>query len=87
MSPGCPACGAGWRGTAICSRCGADLSVVMGLALAAFQLRARARRRLIEGDVEGAAALAGEAERLDTSPAGDALVRVTSLLAAAAGRA
>jgi len=87
MSPSCPACGAGWRGTAMCSRCGADLSVVMGLALAAFQLRARARRRLIEGDVEGAAALAREAERLDTSPAGDALVRVTSLLAAAAGRA
>jgi hypothetical protein len=59
----------------------------MGLALAAFHLRARARRRLIEGDVEGAAALAGEAERLDTSPSGDALVRVTSLLAAASGRA
>ena len=87
MSPGCPACGAGWRGTAICSRCGADLSVVMGLALAAFQLRARARRRLIEGDVEGAATLAGEAERLDPSPVGDALVRVTSLLGATAGRA
>ena len=87
MSPSCPACGASWRGTAICSRCGADLTVVMGLALAAFHLRTRARRRLIDGDVEGAAALAREAERLDTSPAGDALVRVTSLLAAAAGRA
>lgn len=87
MSPSCPACGAGWRGTAICSRCGAELSVVMGLALAAFRLRERSRRLLIEGDVEGAAALAGEAERLDTTPAGDALVRVTSLLAAAAGRA
>ena len=87
MSPGCPACGAGWRGTAICSRCGADLSVVMGLALGAFHLRARARRLLIEGDVAGAAAEAGEAERLDPSPAGDALVRVTSLLAAIVGRA
>jgi len=84
MSPGCPACGAGWRGTATCSRCGADLSAVMELALAAFQLRARSRRLLIEGDLEGAAALAGEAERRDATPAGDALVRVTSLLAAIA---
>ena len=87
MSPGCPACGAGFRGTAICSRCGADLSAVMGLGMAAFHLRVRARRLLIEGDVEGAAALAEKAERLDTSPAGDALVRVTFLLTAAAGRA
>ena len=87
MSPGCPACGAGWRGTATCSRCGADLSAVMELALAAFQLRERSRPLLIEGDLEGAAALAEKAERLDTSPAGDALVRVTSLLAAIAGRA
>ena len=87
MSPSCPACGASWRGTATCSRCGADLTVAMGLALAALQLRARARRLLIEGDVAGAAALAREAERLDTSPAGDALVRVTSLLAVIAGRA
>jgi hypothetical protein len=87
MSPSCPACGARFRGTAICSRCGADLSVVMGLALAAFQLRERARRRLIEGDVDGAATLAEKAERLDATPSGDALVRVTSLLAAASGRA
>ena len=87
MSPGCPACGAGFRGTAICSRCGADLSVVMELGMAAFHLRARARRLLIEGDLEGAAALAGESERLDRSRAGEALVRVTSLLAVIAGRA
>jgi hypothetical protein len=59
----------------------------MGLALAALQLRARARRLLVEGDLEGATALAEKAERLDATPAGDALVRVTSLLAAAAGRA
>ena len=86
MSPGCPACGAGFRGTATCSRCGADLGVVMGLALAAFLIRARARRRLLEGDLEGAGALAQESERLDRSPAGEALVRVTFLLTMATGR-
>jgi hypothetical protein len=85
MSAGCPACGASFRGTATCSRCGADLSVVMGLAMAAFHFRARARRLLVEGDLEGAAALARESERLDRSPAGDALVRVTLLLTVAAG--
>jgi hypothetical protein len=86
MSRGCPACGAGFRGTARCSRCGADLSVVMGIAAAAFLLRARARRLLIEGDLEAAAAVARGAERLDQSPAGEALVRVTSLLKRAAAR-
>jgi hypothetical protein len=86
MSARCPACGAGFRGTSACSRCGADLSTVMGLATAAFLVRARARRRLAEGDIEGAAALARESERLDRSPAGEALVRVTSLLRVAAGR-
>jgi hypothetical protein len=54
---------------------------------ARLQLRERARRRLIEGDVEGAGAPAGEAERLAANSSGDALVRVTSLLAAASGRA
>lgn len=85
MSSRCPACGAFFRGTATCSRCGADLGAVMGLAAAAFLLRARARRRLIEGDLEDASALAQESERLDRSPAGEALVRVTSLLRVAAG--
>jgi hypothetical protein len=84
MSRGCPACGAGFRGSARCSRCGADLSVVMGLAAAAFLLRGRARRLLIEGELDAAATVARGAQRLDRSPAGEALVRVTSLLKTAA---
>lgn len=77
----CPACGAGFRGAATCSRCGADLSAPMSIAAAAYRERQAARRFLLEGDAAGAASRASEAQRLAPTSAGEALLRVASVLA------
>ncbi len=77
----CPACGARFRGAATCSRCGADLSALMSIAAAAYRERQAARRLLLEADAVGAASRAGEAQRLAATSAGEALLRVASVLA------
>jgi len=66
----CPVCGAPFRSRAICPRCGADLSSVMRIMIAAWRLRNRARVALLEGEAGAAAAMAGEAMRLHATPAG-----------------
>ncbi len=47
----CPVCRARFRGTAICSRCGADLTPLMTLTIRAWQARNNARQALIDGDL------------------------------------
>ena len=82
-SASCPACAARFRGTAECSRCGADLAPVMSLAALAYHRRVQARRFLAEGDFAGALLQAREAQATAALPAGDALARVAACLAAA----
>ena len=66
----CPVCRARFRGTRECSRCGADLTMLMGLAAGAWRLRQAARQALVEGDAGQAFALASEAQKICRTPAG-----------------
>jgi hypothetical protein len=47
----CPVCGASFRGSAICSRCGTDLGPLMRVAATAWKARQQARRDLQSGDL------------------------------------
>jgi hypothetical protein len=70
LSLSCPVCRARFRGTATCSRCGADLARLMRLAAGAWRLRRRSRAALLEGDWNAASAAASASRRLhDTGPA------------------
>src|SRR4029453_5230893 len=45
----CPTCRAPWRQSALCSRCGTDLSTLMQVVLRAWELREAARQLVCEG--------------------------------------
>lgn len=75
---GCPVCRAGFRGTAVCPRCGAELTALMSLAVRAWRSRESARDALGTQDWVSAHHLAAEAQRLHDTPAGRALLTVTS---------
>jgi len=81
----CPVCRARFRGSRECSRCGADLRIIMGLAAAAWRLRKAARRALAENNFERAGALAAQAEALSGTSGGKKLVGLARLLAACGG--
>jgi hypothetical protein len=66
----CPVCRARFRGARECSRCGADLTVLMVLAAGAWRLRQQARQALVEGDAGRACTLASRAQKLCRTPAG-----------------
>ena len=74
----CPVCRAGFRGDALCSRCGADLAPLMRLAASAWRLRESARRALREGDFVTACGLAAEAQRLHSTPVGRSVLLVAA---------
>jgi len=66
----CPVCQARFRGSRICSRCGADLEPLMVISVNAWRLREAARQALLDGEIGRAFALAAEAESLQaTAPA------------------
>ncbi len=69
----CPVCRAGFRDTALCSRCGADLTPLLRLAASAWRFRESARRALREGDFAAARDLAAQAQRLHATPVGRSL--------------
>ncbi len=77
----CPVCQARFRGSAECSRCGADLGTIMGLVVSAWHLREAARQAIAEGDMTRAHALAAQAQELCRTPAGRALEIVSGCLA------
>ena len=77
----CPVCQARFRGSAECSRCGADLAPIMGLAASAWRLREAARQAIAGGDMMRARALAAQAQELCRTPAGRDLEMITSWLA------
>lgn len=78
---GCPVCRAGFRGTAVCPRCGAELTALMSLAVRAWRSRESARDALGTRDWVSAHSLATEAQRLHDTPAGRVLLTVTSCVA------
>ncbi len=65
----CPVCRARFRGTAECSRCGADLSALMRIAARAWHLRNASRAALIAEQYERASTLAQASRVLQDLPA------------------
>ena len=76
----CPVCGAGFRGTPACSRCGADLTALMRLAAGASRLRKAAVAEMAAGNLSQAAELAGRAGRMHATPGGEQLRRLVAWL-------
>jgi hypothetical protein len=64
----CPVCGARFRGTPECSRCGTNLDALMRLAAGAWVVRQRARAALLQGDLDGTLSLSRAAQRLQRTP-------------------
>jgi hypothetical protein len=79
-SPKCPVCQARFRGSATCSRCGADLDSLMSMIAKAFQLREAAKRALQAGDYEQAQRLASEAQATCSTRNGEDLRLLSSWL-------
>jgi hypothetical protein len=69
----CPVCQARFRGGAICSRCGADLTPLMLLVARAYSLRQAARQALQAGDEQAALAAAEAAQDLHATSRGSHL--------------
>lgn len=76
----CPVCQARFRGSAECSRCGADLAPIMGLVASAWRLREASRQAIVEGDMVLARALAAQAQELCRTPAGRDLETIAGWL-------
>ena len=76
----CPVCQARFRGSAICSRCGADLAVLLLLIDHAYRLRREARKAIETGDVGRARELADEAEAVCSTEKGRELLLLSSWL-------
>jgi len=76
----CPVCQARFRGAALCSRCGADLARPMLLAAEAWRLREAARGAIAAGEFERAFEFARSAQETQTTPAGEALLRLSAWL-------
>ena len=66
----CPVCEAGFRATRLCSRCGADLTTLMMLAVESWRLRRRGRLAFLAGDLGSALELASAAQRLQATESG-----------------
>ena len=76
----CPVCRAAFRGTALCSRCGADLTRLMTLAVRAWRLRQESRAALLAGDFARVRRLAAAAQQIRFTGAGRSLEVVASAL-------
>jgi hypothetical protein len=66
----CPVCRAKFRGVSECSRCGADLSILMQLAAQAWLRRRAARQLLQRGNGRAAFTAIQAAERLHATAEG-----------------
>ena len=60
----CPVCNARFRGSAACSRCGADLTALQRIAARAWVARNRCRQALRAGDLTAAVRNSAAARRL-----------------------
>ena len=77
----CPVCRARFRGSIECSRCGADLTIIMALQVKAWRLREAARQAMMSGDSIRAKELAAQAEEIHSTPAGKHIQFLSSWLA------
>jgi hypothetical protein len=75
----CPVCRARFRNARECSRCGADLTIIMTLAAAAWRMRKAARQALLDDDPDRARILASQSEAICHTPAGRSLETISSL--------
>lgn len=66
----CPVCRARFRGAAQCSRCGADLTMIMTLVAWAWRMRRDARMAVAQGEVTRARDLASKAQELSYTSQG-----------------
>ena len=80
-SPSCPVCGARFRASTECTRCGADLRPVMAMMIKAFALRREARRALCNGRFHDSRSFATAAQERCASDAGRRLVLLAAWLA------
>ena len=77
----CPTCRAAWRGVVTCTRCGADLTALMRVAVSAWKLRQATRAALGAGNrAAEALALARAAGQLHTTPHGQRLLALALLV-------
>jgi predicted amidophosphoribosyltransferase len=79
----CPVCQARFRGTARCSRCGADLTPLMRLAVESWQHRESARAAIAAGNCGQAKTLAQRAQQTYRTNAGESLRLLAEWLASA----
>ena len=77
----CPVCRARFRGASECSRCGADLTMLMTLAASAWRLRQAARQALAAGELARTRDLASQAQQICRTPAGRKLEALGTWLA------
>ena len=78
--PKCPVCQVRFRGSATCSRCGADLGPLLLLIERAYRFRQHARKAIETGDLERAQKLAGEDESVCSTQRGRELWLLSSWL-------
>lgn len=69
----CPVCRASFRESRLCSRCGADLEILMRLAVSAWQLRDNARSALAAGEFARARDLAAVSAQLQFTESAESL--------------
>ena len=78
----CPVCHAKFRGTRVCSRCGADLTSIMMLSARAQLHRAEARKSIYALNFDKARELATAAQKEHATETGRRLLLLTSWLTA-----
>ena len=76
----CPVCQARFRGSRLCSRCGADLGPLMLLAVRAWRLREEAREALTRGELAEGRRLASAAQALHHTSRGASLALLAQWL-------
>lgn len=76
----CPVCRAKFRSTRICSRCGADLSILMKILAEARICRNKAIHAIHSRDFQRAHVLASRAQKLYQTETGRRLFLLTSWL-------
>jgi hypothetical protein len=83
----CPVCRARFRGSRECSRCGADLTMVMTLAASAWRARQVVRQALAADDFARMRDLASHAQQICYTEAGKNLTELGAWLSKPHGRA
>ncbi|OQY44309.1 MAG: hypothetical protein B6240_10755 [Desulfobacteraceae bacterium 4572_87] len=76
----CPVCRAKFRSTRTCSRCGADLSILMKIVAEAHIFRIEAVNAIHSHDFKSAHVLVGRAQKLHETQTGRKLLLLTSWL-------